>query len=55
MNRAKLWFGYGWAQQPIASRTWAFIASLTFAVSALTGHRILNHAKHVAWCRAAGL
>lgn len=50
----KTWLGYGWAQQPVTSRTWAFIASLLFEVSRLTGYRVLNHAKHVAWCKAGG-
>lgn len=50
----KRWFGYGWAQQPVTSRVWAFIASLLFAVSRLTGFRVLSTAKHIAWCRAGG-
>ena len=51
---AKTWFGYGWAQQPVTSRTWALAASLLSAFSKLTGHRVLNHEKHVAWCKAVG-
>lgn len=50
----KGWFGYGWAQQPVTSRTWAFIASLLFAVKRLTGHRVLNTATHIAWAKAGG-
>lgn len=50
----RVWLGYGWAQQPVTSRAWAFAASLLFAISKATGYRVLNHAKHVAWCRAGG-
>ena len=50
----KTWFGYGWAQQPVTSRTWALIASLLFAAKRLTGHRVLNTATHAAWAKAGG-
>jgi hypothetical protein len=46
--------GYGWAQ-PVTSRRWAFLASALFYLSRLTGHRVLNHQKHVAWQKACGL
>ena len=52
--RMKHWFGIGWAQ-PVVSRQWAFVASVLFALSSLTGHRILNHTKHRAWERAVGV
>lgn len=43
-----------WAQ-PVTSRPWALVAVALFRASQLTGHRTLNHAKHVAWERACGL
>jgi len=47
-------FGKGWAQ-PVTSKPWAFIATVLFTVSRLTGHRVLNHRKHIAWQRACDL
>jgi hypothetical protein len=47
-------FGKNWAQ-PAISKPWAFAADVLFAISALTGHRVLNGAKHRAWERACGL
>ena len=48
------WFGYGWAQQPVTSRSWAFAASALDAIARLSGYRILSTAKHIAWSRAGG-
>jgi hypothetical protein len=50
----KTWFGVGWAQ-PVVSRLWALAATVLFALSSLTGHRVLNHAKHRAWEHAVGV
>ena len=47
-------FGKGWAQ-PVIRTHWAFICSVLFAISRLSGYRVLNHEKHVAWGRACGV
>jgi hypothetical protein len=46
--------GHGWAQ-PVTSKPWAFVASVLFQVSRLSGYRVLNHSKHLAWEKACGL
>ncbi len=47
-------FGNGWAQ-PVVSKSWAFVTTVLFALSTLTGYRVLNTAKHRAWQRACGV
>lgn len=47
-------FDFGHWAQPVTSRPWAVICGLLFAVSRLSGHRVLNGAKHRAWQRATG-
>jgi hypothetical protein len=46
--------GHGWAT-PVVSKRSALWASVLFAVSRVTGYRVLNHRKHLAWERACGL
>lgn len=46
--------GYGWAQ-PVVSRRKALRCSMLFTLSRLSGHRVLNHRKHLAWQRACGI
>lgn len=50
----KTFFGYGWAQ-PVVSHRKAAWCSLLSLISRLSGHRVLNTRKHVAWERACGL
>lgn len=42
-----------WAQ-PVVSRPWAIATVLLYSASQVTGHRVLNSAKHTAWFRATG-
>ena len=42
-----------WAE-PVVSKPWAFVATVLFALSKLTGNRVLNRAKGFAWRHAIG-
>lgn len=42
-----------WAQ-PVVSKPWGVVTSVLFKISKLSGHRVLNHSKAIAWARATG-
>lgn len=47
-------FGTNWAQ-PVTNKRWAFVCTILSNISRLSGYRILNYQKHVAWEKACGL
>ncbi len=48
------WFGKGWAQ-PVVSKRWAFIATVTDWLKRATNYRLGVHIHHRAWERACGI
>jgi hypothetical protein len=46
--------GEGWAQ-PVVSKPWALVATVTHAIQRATGHRLNGHYAHRAWQRACGI
>lgn len=46
-------FGKGWAQ-PVTSKPWAFVATVTHAIQRASGHRLDGRYAARAWARAVG-
>lgn len=49
-----VWFGKGWAQ-PVVSKRWAFVATVTDRLKRLTRYRLFVSAAHRSWERACGI